>query len=96
MIELLRLAWRSIWRNRRRTLLTVGSMSAALALAVYFLAIAEGMYGRLLYQVLRMQAGHLTVENAEHLEAPTIDLRLTGVPALRARLQDLPGVAITK
>jgi ABC-type lipoprotein release transport system permease subunit len=96
MKQLVRLAWRSIWRNRRRTLLTVGSMAAALALAVYFLAIAEGMYGRLLYQVLRMQAGHLTVENAQHLDAPSIDLRLSGVPTLRARLQDLPDVAITK
>jgi putative ABC transport system permease protein len=95
-MQLFKLAWRSIWRHRRRTVLTVLSMGGATCLAVYFLAIADGMYGRLLHDVLRMQAGHLTVENAEHLDAPSIDLRLSGVPNLRQRLEQLPGVTATK
>jgi len=96
VLALLKLSWRSIWRNRRRTLLTVGSTAAALAVAVLFLAIADGMYGRLLYDVLRLQAGNLTVENAEHLDAPSVDLVLDDVPDLRRRIEALPGVSRTK
>ena len=95
-MQLAKLAWRSIWRNRRRTLLTVASLAAALTLAVYFLAIADGMYGRLLHDVLRMQAGNLTVEHRQHLDAPSIDLVLNRVPELRQQLQQLPGVSRTK
>ena len=32
-----RLAWRSIWRNRRRTLITVLSIGFGLAIAIFFL-----------------------------------------------------------
>jgi ABC-type lipoprotein release transport system permease subunit len=71
-------------------------MAAALCLAVYFLAIADGMYGRLLHDVLRMQAGNLTVENAQHLDAPSIDLMLDSVPDLRDRIEQVPGVSTTK
>lgn len=96
VFQLLKLAYRNIWRHRRRTVLTILSMAGALAVAVFFLAIAEGMYGRLLHDVLRMQAGQLTVENKEHLEAPSIDLRLEAVPALRRRIETLPLVSSTK
>ena len=93
---LLKLSWRNIWRNGRRTLLTAGTIAVALGLATWFLAIANGMYGRLLYEVLRMQAGNLTVEHVHHLEAPSIDLMLDDVPALRQRLAALDDVAQTK
>ena len=96
MRSLLHMAWRSVWRHRRRTILTIASIAGALSVAVFFLAIADGMYGRLLHDVLRMQAGHLTVENAQHLEAPAIDLTVEGVSDLRRRIDALPGVAATK
>jgi len=36
------LAWRSIWRNRRRTLITIISIGFGLACTVFFIAIGEG------------------------------------------------------
>ena len=96
MTQLLLLSWRSIWRHPRRTVLTMASMALALALAVVFLAIGDGMYGRLLHEVLRRQGGQLTIENARHLEAPSVDLAVDHVADLRARLARLPHVATTK
>ena len=96
MLELFLLSWRSLWRHSRRTILTIVSMGGAVALAVLFLAVADGMYGRLLYEVLRMQAGHLTVENKRRLEAPSVDLVVDHSGELRRRLERLPGVSATK
>jgi putative ABC transport system permease protein len=96
MRQLLSLAWRSIWRNRRRTIITVSSIALSLALAVFFIAFAEGVYAKMVDDAARMQAGHLTVEQAEYRDAPAIDLVVEDDQNLRRRIEDLPGVERTK
>ncbi|HUU01205.1 MAG TPA: FtsX-like permease family protein [Myxococcota bacterium] len=96
MRRLVALAWRSIWRNRRRTIITVVSISLALALSVFFIAFANGMYAKMVDNAVRMQAGHMTIENVEYPDAPAIDLTVTDSGELRKRVEGLPGVERTK
>ena len=91
-----RLAWRSIWRNRRRTLITVLSICFGLACTIFFIAIAEGVYDQLINEVVRMQAGHITLENPSFREAPAVDLWLQTSESLRSRIERLPQVERTK
>jgi putative ABC transport system permease protein len=96
MKRLVAISWRSIWRNRRRTIITVVSISLALALSVFFIAFADGMYAKMVDNAVRMQAGHLTIENVEYLDAPAIDLTVSDTGDLRKRVEELPGVERTK
>ena len=91
-----RLAWRSIWRNRRRTLITIISIGFGLACTVFFIAIGEGVYTQLIDQVVRMQAGHITMENPSYREAPAVDLWLKAPESLRFQIEKLPQVERTK
>ena len=91
-----RLAWRSIWRNRRRTLITVLSIGFGLACAVFFVAIGEGVYAQLIDQVVRMQAGHITMENPGYRDAPAVDLWVKAPESLRSQIESLPQVEQTK
>ena len=93
---IVRLAWRSIWRNRRRTLITIISIGFGLACTVFFIAIGEGVYTQLIDQVVRMQAGHITMENPSYREAPAIDLWLKAPESLRFQIEKLPQVERTK
>lgn len=92
----LRLAWRSLWRNRRRTLITVVSIGLGLAFAVFFICFAEGFYHQLVENVVRMQAGHVTVENKDYQVAPAVDLFVADAERLRTRIGDLAEVQQTK
>jgi ABC-type lipoprotein release transport system permease subunit len=94
--QLLRLAWRSIWRNKRRTIITLSSITFALALAVFFVAFGDGMYVRLIDDAVRMQAGQLTIENPDYREAPAIDLLIDNVEELGVEVESLPGVERSK
>ena len=91
-----RTAWRSIWRNCRRTLITVSSIAFGLSLALFFVAMAEGGYGQLINDAVRMYAGHVTVEHPLYEEAPAADLNVGNAGALRARIALLPGVVGSK
>ncbi len=96
MWQILKLAWRSIWRNKRRTIITIASISFSLALAVFFVSFAEGMYAKLIDDAVRMQAGHLTVEHIDYRGAPAIDLVADDLAELRIGIEKLPGVEHTK
>jgi ABC-type lipoprotein release transport system permease subunit len=93
---LIRLAWRSIWRNRRRTIITVSSITFGLTIAIFFISMAEGMYEQMIDEVVRMQAGHITLEHPEYREAPAVDLWLKDPSELRARIESLADVDVTK
>jgi ABC-type lipoprotein release transport system permease subunit len=96
MRTLLRLAWRSLWRHRRRTIVTIGSIGLGLAFVVFFVCLAEGTYHQLVTDAVRMQAGHVTIEHAGYGDAPEVGLRVPGATRLQAALAALPGVASTK
>ena len=91
-----RLAWRSIWRNRRRTVITVASIAIGLAIAIFFIAFAEGVYAQLVDNVARMQAGHVTLEHPGYRRAPNADLFLRQATELQARVAAVDGVAFAK
>lgn len=88
----MRLAWRSIWRNRRRTLITVSSIGLGLAFAIFFIGLAEGMYDQSVDQIVRTQAGHITMEHPEYRQAPSVDLWIDKVKDLKARIETWPEV----
>jgi ABC-type lipoprotein release transport system permease subunit len=93
---LARLAWRSIWRNRRRTIITVASIAIGLAIAIFFIAFADGVYAQLIENAARMQAGHITLERPGYRRAPNTDLFLRQATALQARVTAVDGVALVK
>jgi len=92
----IKLAWRSIWRNRRRTIITLFSMAIGLCIAIFFIAMGDGVYYQLVNDAARMQAGHITVENPGYRDAPAVDLYVSHADTLRKKLDALKGVKLTK
>jgi ABC-type lipoprotein release transport system permease subunit len=77
-------------------LITVLSIGFGLACTVFFIAIGEGVYAQLIDQVVRMQAGHITMENPGYRDAPAVDLWIKAPEALRSHIERLPQVERTK
>jgi ABC-type lipoprotein release transport system permease subunit len=77
-------------------LITVLSIGFGLACTVFFIAIGEGVYAQLIDQVVRMQAGHITMENPGYRDAPAVDLWIKAPESLRSQIERLPQVERTK
>lgn len=67
---LLMLAWRNLWRHRRRTLITLSSIGIGFGLAVLFIGIGDGSHNSMIRNAIKLGDGHLTIQARGYLEAP--------------------------
>ena len=65
---LLQLAFRNIWRNRRRTLLTLSAMVVSLALLILSLGVFSGMLVDILASTTGQYHGHLIITADHYLD----------------------------
>lgn len=57
----LRLAWRNVWRHRRRTWITASAMAVGIALCLGTLALQDGMFAQMFDALVRRQLGHAQI-----------------------------------
>lgn len=59
MKTLLTLAWRNLWRKKRRTLITVSSVLFAVVIAVAFISYVKGLQEQMIESFVRYDTGYL-------------------------------------
>jgi len=96
--RLLRIAWRNVWRNRRRTVIAIAAMSLALTLIVVFDGMMGGMTGVMYENTVRHSGGHVLVHALGYREKAN-QLPLYPVPMVHAEAavefaMTQPGVTI--
>lgn len=63
---LLTLAFRNLWRNRRRTLLTLSAMVVSASLLILALGVFSGMFRDMLSSATEQYSGHLVLSSPEY------------------------------
>jgi putative ABC transport system permease protein len=89
----LRLAWRNLWRNPRRTALTLSAVAFATLILVFMVALQRGSYGAMIESAVAVFTGHLQVQARGYHDEPRLEKTLDGASALEARVGAVPGVA---
>ncbi|MCH8550673.1 MAG: ABC transporter permease [Natronospirillum sp.] len=89
---LLRLAWRNVLRNRRRTILTLLSMVGGYIIVTLVLSVNYGSYDQMLEQYTRDSIGHVQVTADEYLDRPRLQRTLPVDESLRGQLAQAQGV----
>ncbi len=69
----LKLAWRNIWRNKRRTLITIGSIFFAIFFALIMRSIQIGSYGHMINNVVQTYTGHIQIHKLGYWDDKTIN-----------------------
>jgi len=82
----LSLAWRNIWRNRRRTLITMGSVVFAVLLAVLLNSVKEGMLFKMQENAVTFYTGAIQIHDIGYWEEKTLENTFVSNEALREEL----------
>jgi ABC-type lipoprotein release transport system permease subunit len=77
------MAWLNLWRNRRRTLLTLSSIAFGVMLAVLFTGIGDSNWREMIDLAARLGGGHVSIEHREFLDSPILKHTISGGRALR-------------
>ena len=70
---LIRLAWRNIWRNKKRSIITITAIVIAVFLAILMRSLQLGMYDYMIQNVVGSYTGHVQVHSNGFWEEQTID-----------------------
>ena len=72
METLLIIAWRSLWRNKRRTLITTASVFLAVTLSLFMRSMQIGSYEMMINSVVT-EVGHIQVHDSGYWESKSIN-----------------------
>jgi ABC-type lipoprotein release transport system permease subunit len=86
------LAWRNLWRHKRRTLITASSIAFGVLLAVTFTGAGDYFYTRMIDAGANMGMGHITIAAPDYNRAPSSQKRIQDADTLQAMMADLPEV----
>ncbi|MCF8025483.1 MAG: ABC transporter permease [Desulfobacteraceae bacterium] len=62
------MAWRNVWRNPRRTWLTVSAIAFACIILIFMLSFQFGSYGTMINSAIQLNTGHLQIQAQNYFE----------------------------
>jgi len=92
MLTNLKLAWRNLWRNKRRTLITVASIFFGVLLSAYMTSMQEGSYDKMVEIVVKFYSGYMQVHNEDYWENKSINNSFDYDQALVDRIKKHPEI----
>lgn len=70
------MAWRNLWRHRRRTIVTVAAMTLALFVLILYTGLLEGYLRNMEANILDLEVGDVQVHSGDYLNRPSIYTRI--------------------
>jgi putative ABC transport system permease protein len=89
---IIKMAFRNIFRQKRRSLLTGLSMFGGFVLAVIFIGWADGSYNNIIDNFTRYNTGHIQIHEGNYLDRPSIYKTIDDYPAVEGVLKKIPEI----
>jgi len=88
----IKMAWRNIWRNSRRSVLTILAIVFATMLLVFMLSFQFGSYDTMINTAVKVHTGHVQVQAEGYRDKMDIRLVVPDPGAVDDVIKDIPGI----
>ncbi|MCF6360471.1 MAG: ABC transporter permease [Cyclobacteriaceae bacterium] len=88
------LAWRNIWRNKRRSIITIASITFAVFLASFMRSMQLGSYERMIENAAGFYTGYIQVHQNGYWNEKTIDNSMVQDQVLIEKIESIKGVNV--
>jgi len=83
----LRMAWRNLWRHKRRTWLTATAMIFSNVLLVFMISLQFGSYDMMINNTLQSFSGHFQIQKDGYNDNPKLRLSIESIQPLATELR---------
>ena len=83
----LRMAWRNLWRHKRRTWLTVGAMIFSNLILVFAISLQFGSYQMMIDNTLKAYTGHLQIQREGYNDEPKMRSSIANIIPLADKVR---------
>ena len=87
-----KMAWRNIWRNKRRTIITIVSIAFAVILSSIMRSMQLGSYERMIDNSVRFYTGYIQVHKLGYWDEQVLDNAFYPPRGLQEQIESLDGV----
>lgn len=87
----LKVAWRNVFRNRRRSLIVIGSVSVGVAGAIFMNLFMAGMAEQMVSTAINSYLGHIQIHRAGFADNPVVGLTMEDPGPVLERVRQLDG-----
>jgi ABC-type lipoprotein release transport system permease subunit len=94
MKDIIKIAWRNLWRNRRRTIITASSIFFAVFFAIAMRSFQLGTYGHMIKLSIESYLGYLQIQNPDYFDDPSIDNVFEFTPEMLNEITAVPNVKV--
>ena len=91
-MNLVGLAWKNLWRRKRRTSITATSIGFGVFIAVTFSGTGDYSYTNMINTSAKMGLGHISIEAPGYMLSPSLDKKIHHVNDIQQSLANLSGV----
>lgn len=88
----LKLAWRNIWRNQRRTFLSIFSVFLAVSLSIFVRSQYLGAYESMMQNTVGAFLGYIQIQQKKYVENPSIQNTFENNPTLHQQIKSVKGI----
>ncbi|MUP16193.1 ABC transporter permease [Ancylomarina euxinus] len=86
------MAWRNLWRNKRRTFITITSILFAMFFALVMRSMQKGSYANMVDNVVGSYTGYIQIHGADYWDKKTIDESLDASEFSEEEISELKNV----
>ncbi|MCK4919872.1 MAG: ABC transporter permease [Bacteroidales bacterium] len=86
------MAWRNLWRNKRRTLITVASIFFGVLMSTVMSSMQEGSYSNMIDNVVKFYSGYIQIHEEEYWENKTLYYSFEANEELYTKIESVEGI----
>ncbi|MDP4186274.1 MAG: ABC transporter permease [Bacteroidota bacterium] len=93
MNDYIKLAWRNLWRNKRRTLITAASIFFGVVLSSFMSSMQEGSYAQYIKAIVNFYSGYIQIHEKGYWDEKVINNTLE-YSLIKTKLRQVKGITI--
>ncbi len=90
-----KLAWRNLWRNKRRTLITVASIFFGVLLSAFMSSMQEGSYEHMIDNIVKFYSGHIQIHKNGYWKEKNFDNNFVANDSLKQAIEEIGEINLT-